>query len=232
MNPEKPVFKPFNPYESIYAYRRQLPHWRQNGACYFVTWRLNDSIPETILELWQEEREIWLVAHGIDVTLKGDEWRTAYEKISSEERRIFEKSHHHKFNECLDAGHGTCCLRDPMCARIALESLFFFNGERCWTGDSVIMPNHIHTLIVPKSGFELEQILHSIKRYAAREINKILQREGRLWQKDSYDHIVRGVQELRAFRKYIAKNAAQAKLKLNGNAYQCTQWLDEYAVLD
>ena len=162
INPEKPVFKPFNPYESILAYRRQLPHWRQEGACYFVTWRLNDSIPEKILKLWQEERKFWLVAHGVDVNLNDDEWRTEYEKILIEERRSFEKLQHHKFNECLDEGHGECVLRNPECARIALESLFFFNKDRCWTGDCVIMPNHVHALLVPKSGFDLEKILQSI----------------------------------------------------------------------
>ena len=232
MNPNKPIFKPFNPYESVCTYRRHLPHWRQDGACYFVTWRLNDSIPENILQVWKEERAAWFAAHGISVNLHGDEWRVAYEKISLEERRRFEKSYHHKLNECLDAGHGSCSLRDPMCASIVMESLLFFNGDRCWNGDSVVMPNHVHALIAPRSGFDLEKITQSIKRYAAREINKVLHKEGQLWQKDSYDHIVRGVEELRAFRKYIVKNALQAKLKLGGSAYQRALWLDDYAALD
>ena len=232
MKPNKPVFKPLNPYENVEVYRRHLPHWRQDGACYFVTWRLNDSIPEKILEVWQEERKLWLTKHGVDVNLKGDERRVAYERIQLEERREFERLHHHKFHDCLDAGHGACRLRNSKCARIALESLFFFNGERCWTGDTVIMPNHVHTLIIPVNGYCLEKILQSVKRHAAREINKFLQREGQLWQKDSYDHIVRNTNELSAFRKYIAKNAEQAKLKQEGHAYKRTEWLDEYAEME
>ncbi len=35
---------------------RHLPHWRQQGVLYFVTFRTNDSIPAEVLEGWQKER--------------------------------------------------------------------------------------------------------------------------------------------------------------------------------
>jgi len=129
MKPQKPVFKPFDPYKSVIVYRRHLPHWRQEGACYFITWRLNDSIPEKIIEVWKEEREIWLNAHGVDVKLKGDEWKVAYERIQIEERMEFERLQHRKFHDCLDAGHGACILRNSECAEIALESVFSLMGS-------------------------------------------------------------------------------------------------------
>jgi len=91
------------------------------------------------------------------------------------------------------------------------------------------MPNHVHSLIVPFCNFTLEHILQSIKKHTSLEINKLIGREGQLWQRDSYDHIVRSAKELCAFRKYIAKNAAQAGLELGGNSYRCADWLDEYA---
>lgn len=36
----------------LQVYTRHMPHWRQAGATYFVTFRLGDSLPEArLLEL-------------------------------------------------------------------------------------------------------------------------------------------------------------------------------------
>ena len=43
-------------------YRRHMPHWRQDGATYFVTIRLADSIPETVVAQWNEMRRLWQYA--------------------------------------------------------------------------------------------------------------------------------------------------------------------------
>src|SRR4029077_18565006 len=40
--------------------RRRLPHWRQIGVAYFITFRLQDSVPQTLLRQWRDERTIWL----------------------------------------------------------------------------------------------------------------------------------------------------------------------------
>lgn len=60
--------------EQVSVYKRKLPHWRQAGAVYFVTWRLHPSQPELApdertlvvksLEHFQKERYI-LFAHVI-----------------------------------------------------------------------------------------------------------------------------------------------------------------------
>jgi hypothetical protein len=66
--PERPAFRGFQLDEPwlVPGYRRNLPHLRIEGATYFVTFRLADSIPETIARQWQEERHQWLRAHGIE----------------------------------------------------------------------------------------------------------------------------------------------------------------------
>ena len=38
-------FDPFDPYRPVRVYRRNLPHWRQDGATYFVTIHCADSLP-------------------------------------------------------------------------------------------------------------------------------------------------------------------------------------------
>ncbi|MFH1497630.1 MAG: hypothetical protein ABII82_07365, partial [Verrucomicrobiota bacterium] len=54
--------------------RHNLPHWDQQGATYFVTFRLGDSLPGTLLAQWKSERDDWLkvsVRAGATLTALG-----------------------------------------------------------------------------------------------------------------------------------------------------------------
>lgn len=45
--------------------RRNLPHWRQEGRTYFVTFRLHDSLPREKLAALRKARDEWLdEGHG------------------------------------------------------------------------------------------------------------------------------------------------------------------------
>jgi REP-associated tyrosine transposase len=46
----------FNPYAEIRQTGNRLPHWQQEGAVYFVTFRLADAIPAKLCVQWEEER--------------------------------------------------------------------------------------------------------------------------------------------------------------------------------
>ena len=52
------------------------------------------------------------------------------------------------------------------------------------------MPNHIHLVfeLVNKTKL-VGDILGSIKKYSAREANKILKRKGKFWQAESFDRL-------------------------------------------
>ncbi len=69
--PERPVFHPMEWDEpwAVPGYRRNLPHWRLEGATYFITFRLADSIPESVARHWHEERVAWLRQQGLDPRL-------------------------------------------------------------------------------------------------------------------------------------------------------------------
>jgi hypothetical protein len=58
----------------------------------------------------------------------------------------------------------------------------------------------------------LSLILFSIKRYTAREANKILGRKGAFWQHESYDHVVRDGNELSRIIRYVKENPVKAGL--------------------
>ena len=64
--PSTPIFRPFNPNGDIKIYIRNLPHWRQPGATYFVTFRQADSIPKSVLAEWLDIRQRWYRAHNLE----------------------------------------------------------------------------------------------------------------------------------------------------------------------
>lgn len=47
----------FNPWADIEKHGDTLPHWQQQGATYFITFRLADSVPKEKLDRWILERE-------------------------------------------------------------------------------------------------------------------------------------------------------------------------------
>ena len=58
-----PGFRGLQPHIPIRFYARHLPHWRQDGATYFVTFRLNDALPPAELEMLRSIRRRWEMAH-------------------------------------------------------------------------------------------------------------------------------------------------------------------------
>jgi hypothetical protein len=48
--PPPPGFQGLHPEKPVTIYQRHLPHWRQDGASYFVTCRLADSLPQVKLQ--------------------------------------------------------------------------------------------------------------------------------------------------------------------------------------
>jgi hypothetical protein len=50
----------FNPYADIRFTANRLPHWQQEGAVSFVTFRLADAVSHNLRTQWESEREAWL----------------------------------------------------------------------------------------------------------------------------------------------------------------------------
>ena len=205
-------FQPFNPRAPVFSYRRNLPHWRHEGCTYFVTFRLADSIPRRILLAWEEERKSWLVAHGIPDGLRGTDFSRRYLEVDLRVRRAFERRQAHRLHVELDRGQGSCLLARTAVRDALRDALRHFHGERCWCGDWVIMPNHVHWLATPMPGWKLESILNSIKGFVSAQATSRGEKTGRLWQTESYDRLVRNREELGIFRKYIADNPGKAHL--------------------
>ncbi|MCK5676591.1 MAG: transposase, partial [Verrucomicrobia bacterium] len=190
----------FNPHLPLDIHERNLPHWTQEGVTYFVTFRLADSIPQSKLEQWKSDRELWLKTHEEPY---GDEEKNEYHRLFSE-----------KIMDWLDAGMGSCVLEQPKVSALVADAFRKFDGERYDLGEWVVMPNHVHVLLTPKNGHELKDILHSWKSFVAHEICKAEGTDGQVWQHESYDHIVRSPEQLLHFERYIHENPAKAGIKV------------------
>jgi REP element-mobilizing transposase RayT len=112
----------------------------------------------------------------------------------------------------LDAGHGACVLRQPICANIMQDALLHFDGERYRLLAWVVMPNHVHVTVQPLPGHGLADILHGWKRHSALQINRHLGRTGPLWRREYWDRYIRDEQHYAAAVAYIEANPVKAGL--------------------
>ena len=120
-----------------------------------------------------------------------------------------------KLEEWLDAGSGSCVVKDEdLQGKIVADALTHFHGQRYQLAAWVVMPNHVHAIVKPLEGYPLSDILHSWKSYSAHEINKLLGRTGQLWQRESYDHIVRNERALFKIAEYIDRNPEKAGIEV------------------
>ncbi len=182
----------FDPSQPITHLTGNLPHWRQEGVPYFVTFRLADSIPQAKLRQWREEKALWLKRNpGPHTAEQVEEFWTLFPA---------------RFHRWLDAGFGACVLGEMGVTELLNEVLCHFNRVRYELGDYIVMPNHVHAVILPLGGFELSTIVHTWKSYSANRINTLVGRSGVLWQKESFDHIVRSPEQLERISEYIRAN--------------------------
>ena len=112
----------------------------------------------------------------------------------------------------LDRGSGKCWLKRKDVAKIVQDALLFHNGKKYRLIAWVIMPNDVHLLLVPLEGFQLPEILHSIKSYTAKEANKIIGATEKFWQHESFDRYIRNEKHYWAVIRYIENNPVKARL--------------------
>jgi REP element-mobilizing transposase RayT len=86
---------------------------------------------------------------------------------------------------------GACPLARPEVAAIVERALLHFRRERHALHAWAVLPNHAHAVVTPFERYELSGVLHSWRSFTASRINRELGRSGRLWQEESFDHLVR-----------------------------------------
>lgn len=173
------------------SYNGHLPHWDQPGKLQFVTFRLADSLPQSKLKEFQQLKEEWLKEHPFP-------WKENDFKEYNDFCEVFE--------DWLDLGFGSCILKYKEIQTIVENSILHFDNERYVLFDYIIMPNHVHLLLITGLKYSMKQIMHSIKSFSANEINKLLNRKGEVWQKSSFDSIMRNAIDYQNKKEYIMHN--------------------------
>ncbi len=202
-----------------HSYRRSLPHIQPVNAYYFVTTRLVDSIPRSILLKLEMERE------DFERQLK----RVKDEAKRAELKHDFERKHFKKYDEALDKiAAGPVWLGNERVAKIAMNAVKYYDGIRYELLSCCIMPNHMHLVFwmgeenVKRfseslrrnrvSPYIVTNTMQSIKKYTAIRANRILKRSGQFWARESYDHVIRNARSLQRVVKYVLNNPVKAGL--------------------
>ena len=139
--------------------------------------------------------------------------------------RLFYATPGHAFaarDRALAGNHRTLWLSDTRVARQVAEAIRAGENRRFYELSAwVVMPNHVHLLILPHVA--LPQITHWIKGKTAREANLLLKRAGQpFWQHESYDHWARNERELQWIAAYIEDNPVSAGLAATPEDWPCS----------
>jgi REP element-mobilizing transposase RayT len=182
--------------------RGHLPHRETSGAIYFVTFRLHDSLPQSLLRKIELERDdIVATAQSLGRELSPNEAQRLADLATK------------KIERFLDTGAGACYLANPLVARVVKEAIRKFEGARYRCYAWCVMPNHVHAILRPLATRRLSEILHTWKSYSANRANRILERSGRFWQREYFDRIIRDDESFHRIVKYVLGNPRKAGLR-------------------
>jgi putative transposase len=204
-------FEFYDPDVDTTVHYGHLPHWFQNGATYFITYRLADSVPVTVHDALKAGRDNWLSRHGL--SSGGPAWREQLKDLPGPIRKAYHIRYTDAFHDVLDQSYGACYLRSPELSAIVAGNLHHFDGARYDLAAFVVMPNHVHVLVGFRDGVTPVDQCYSWKKFTATGMNRKLGRSGRFWQDEGFDHIVRSEAHFWYYRDYIANNPRKAGLK-------------------
>ena len=106
-------------------------------------------------------------------------------------------------------------MKASAASEIVATALQFFDGERYELGEWVVMPNHVHVVCTPMEGHDLSGILHSWKSYTSNTINRLTGKQGKLWQDESFNQIIRSREHLYNLGRYIRRNPEKAGIRVH-----------------
>jgi type I restriction enzyme R subunit len=207
----------FDPTAETYIYEHCRPHWSQDGAVVFITFRTHDSIPRDVIQRWEREKAEWFRQRGHDSSMH---WSQIITTLADEERAGFQEHFKRTREDFLDTCHGLCLLKRPELAKIVADSLLHFDGVRYRMGDFVVMPNHVHLLAAFGTAEIMKAQCDSWLHYTAFRISQTTGMRGKFWQQEPFDHLVRSPEQYEYLRRYIADNPTRARLKPGDYLYR------------
>jgi putative transposase len=218
------------------AYRHILPHFQQPGHAYFVTWNIKDAVPPKALERYTQKLEMLSVEifnlrkkSGVtnsdspkiikhELEFLAPEHATPIEKLK-QEYYLIRKKYIKAYDDLLDvARNPEIELSRAYNTKIVIQSLLFWEGKKLTNLAISIMPNHVHWVFElfekdqEGNPIYLQDILQSVKRFSANQLNKAENMQGSLWQKESFDTTIRDEKHLYYAVRYTLNNPVKAGL--------------------
>lgn len=213
------------------SYKHILPHFQQPGQEYFVTWCIKDAIPPKALSRYTQQLE--LLRSQIAAVGCGDfqspfhfrDYKSRHpappnpeiDKLLAEYYSI-RKKYMKAYDDLLaQSTDRTIDLNKPELSKIIAEALSFWEGNRLENYAWCIMPNHIHWVFHAKEidndskQVYLQDIMQSVKRQTANKINRLIGRNGKFWQKESFDTTIRDHEHLMNAINYTLNNPVVAR---------------------
>jgi putative transposase len=86
----------------------------------------------------------------------------------------------------------------------------------------VVMPDHVHVILKPKAPYSLSRIMKGMKGASANLLNKARNSTGSVWQDESFDRILRDLDELDEKLQYMFNNPI--KRGLTEDTYSYAGW--------
>ena len=201
-----------------YHCRKYLPHI-ENQSLQFITFRLYDSLPQSVIEQLKAYKETTDTDGGMQASRLqnvADGSGTQVSHLRNAAGGTLAYQQHRQILALLDkyedAGYGQCFLKDERIAKIVQDALLHFHGERYELIQWCIMPNHVHVLIKVEPEVSLSTILHSWRTFTAHEANKVLGRTGQFWMHEYFDRYIRDVDHFNKTVNYIRNNPVKAGL--------------------
>jgi valyl-tRNA synthetase len=108
--------------------------------------------------------------------------------------------------------------------RIVLDACTHWHGDRADVRMVTVMPDHVHLLVTPREKspgewWPLPELMHSIKSFSAKEINRSRGDTGVVWQREYFDRIVRDENEFFEKCRYMLNNPVKAGLVRHWEEY-------------
>ncbi len=191
--------------------RGHLPHWEKEEGLYFITFHLADSLPKSVLAKIAERHHILSTAKQKNANLLPEQKAL----LAAYSRRGIE--------EYFDRGAGSRPFLDIRIAGAMAAALRFREGKHYRLLAWCIMPNHVHVVVKLFPGQELARVVKAWKNFSAKAANQALGREGRFWQREYYDRLIRNGDELDRAIRYVLENPAGARLE-NWTWVWCAGW--------
>lgn len=217
------------------AYRHILPHFQQPGQAYFVTWNLQNAVPKKALVHYTQKLESLRNQIRLYQLQRADQ---AVINPIRFEMNLVRKKYIKAYDDLLDAARKPGIdLSEKECTDILISALLYWEGKKLRSKAFSIMPNHIHWVFQLFEKDEkgalvyLQDILHSVKLFTANQINRKLQIEGKLWQKESFDTTIRDDKHMYYAIRYTIQNPVKAGLVNDWHLWKGT-WIEKSLMAD